>query len=780
MGLIISLSVSSQTASYYYEYTFQKLEWGKCGIALLEGISWNAQGNNDLSWTYDSNYGQKFGSASNPVKDLSISTSGFDKTIKKIIVTTNGAKDIAATLEVSVGGKPFGSLQNITSTLTSYTFSHSEGASGTVVLKWNQPKTSKAIYLKSISVESVDDTKVAAPLFTPVGGTSEAPLLVEYGTPVYISSKTPDARFYDEGGAEINAPVLITVPNQQIKAKATLAGMQDSDWSEAWYSPRLAAPTIELNEPSVPDSIIIRANPAATVFYSIDDGEYLQSPSPVRFPITRDMKVRAYARIETLVSEETNITFSDIAPQLYEVWFKESFDRSSGLGGNDNRWANGYGSVEPNIYPEWNLGDKAYNAYHCLRLGTTEVTGSITTPALNVTGDFILAFRAGLWKDISAKELTITVSDPKQSTSVTIKSGLFTTFQVPLENLNSQSQITISGVGRFYIDDIMLLKAPGETLDPQKEIVIFNATPRNLYRFFSEYPDSGPLNLAYARLGSLATITLPKPDNRLIYSRTSHNLDANVVVYDSCAHFRLTDYLPVTITTPFHADTVSYIRSAYRDCNWESLILPFNLPKAQMPASFRFAKYSELSSDNAQVSFLTVDTLAAHTPHLMRYTASPSDMQAPVLFRAFHTTITPPLPQTDFTGVYRRTNTADKYILGMKDNKVIFGRGTAASYVLPFRAYLDVVLPAESGPLRIIHQSDQTTGLQNSDLSKSWSWHSPRKGELFLTTPVAAHFFFTTIDGRIIRSLPLAPGSHRIDHLPSGVVIINKRKTVVL
>ncbi|MEG2947342.1 MAG: hypothetical protein RR837_11495 [Bacteroidales bacterium] len=777
MGLFISVSLSAQVTDYY-EYTFEKAEWKKSGIVILNNISWDAQGDNDNSWISDQTYGQQFGTGTNPVRELSITTSGFDKTIKKITITTKGANDISATLEVLVGGKSFGEVQNLTSKLISYTFPGS--AQGEVVLKWSQPISSKAIYLKKISVESVDETKVAAPQLTPAGGTAEAPLLIEYGTPIHLSSKTPDALFYDEDGAEIKSPVLITIPRQRIKVQAVLAGMDSSAWTEAWYSPRLAAPTIVLNEFSGRDSVIIRANPVATIYYAIADGEYQQGHSPVRFPITHDMEVRAYARFDTLVSEETRINFSDITPQLYEVWFKESFDRSCGLGGNDDQWTKGYTSVNPKDYPEWTFGDKTYNAYHCLRLGTTEVGGSITTPALNVTGDFILAFRAGLWKGIPAKDFKVTVSDPKQSTSVTIQSESFTTFRVPLENLNSQSKITLSCVDRFYIDDIMLLKAVGESVDPQREIVIFNATPRNLYRFFMEYPDSGPLNLAYAELSSLATITLPQPANRLIYSRASHNLAANVVVYDSCAHFRLTDLLPVAITTPFHADTVSYARSAYRDGNWESLMLPFNLSKSRMPESYHFAKFSELSPDNTLVKFIPADTLAAHTPYLMRYASSPTDTKETVLFSTTDASITPPLPQADFTGVYHRTGTSGKYILGMKDNKVIFGRGGSASYVSPFRAYLDLELPAESGPLRIVHQSDQTTGLQNSDLSKSWSWHSSRKGTLILTTPVAAHFLFTTIDGRIIRSLPLAPGTHRIDHLPSGVVIINKRKTVVL
>ena len=780
MGLLISVPIAAQKTEIY-EYAFQKAEWQRPGTVVLNEISWEAQSSNTATWSGGSPIGQQIGTGNNPARDLSITTSDFHKTIEKIIVTTNGATGIDASLEVSVGGNQFGEKQDLSATSTAFSFSGS--AKGTIVLKWTQPKSSKAIYLKYISVQTVDEITVATPQFTPAGGTADAPVFVEYGTPVHLSSKTPEARFYDEDAVEITSPVLIATPNQRIKVKAVHAGMNDSDWTEEYYSPQLAAPAIALNtlkEQLVPDSVVIRANPAATVFYSIDNGEYQQAPSPVSFPIIHDMEVRAYARFDTLVSEEARITFSDIIPQLYEVWFKESFDRSCGLGGNDSLWENGYTSVNPKDYPEWTFGDKTYNAYHCLRLGTTEVGGSMTTPELNVAGDFILAFRAGLWHNIEAGNLTITVSDTKEKTFAEIKPGKFTSCRIPLKNLTTKSKITIGNLKSFYIDDIMLLKAVGESIDPQREIVIFNATPRNLYRFFMEYPDSRPLNLAYAELSSLATITLPQPTNRLIYSRASHNLTANVVVYDLCAHFRLTDLLPVAITTPFHADTVSYTRSAYRDGNWESLMLPFNLSKSRMPESYHFAKFSELSPDNTLVKFIPADTLAAHTPYLMRYASSPTDTKETVLFFTTDASITPPLPQADFTGVYHRTGTSGKYILGMKDNKVIFGRGGSASYVSPFRAYLDLELPAESGPLRIVHQSDQTTGLQNSDLSKSWSWHSSRKGTLILTTPVAAHFLFTTIDGRILRSLPLAPGTHRIDHLPSGVVIINKRKTVVL
>ncbi len=138
-----------------WDYTFTAKAWSAAGSATLDDKEWTMSGTDDGTqyFGYDATKGQQFGSGSHPYSDLTLSSSAFSGTIASVTVYTSGAKDIDATIQVSVGGTTYGDAQTITATNTPYTFDLG-GKSGTISIDYVN-SSSKAIYIKEIVVNTV-------------------------------------------------------------------------------------------------------------------------------------------------------------------------------------------------------------------------------------------------------------------------------------------------------------------------------------------------------------------------------------------------------------------------------------------------------------------------------------------------------------------------------------------------------------------------------------------------------------------------------------------------
>ncbi len=136
-----------------WDYTFTAKVWSAEGSETLDDKAWTMSGTGNGYWGYDATKGQQFGSGSNPYSALTLSSSAFSGTIASVTVYTSGAKDINATVQVSVGGTAYGDAQTITATNTDYTFDLG-GKSGTISIDYVN-SSSKAIYIKEIVVNTV-------------------------------------------------------------------------------------------------------------------------------------------------------------------------------------------------------------------------------------------------------------------------------------------------------------------------------------------------------------------------------------------------------------------------------------------------------------------------------------------------------------------------------------------------------------------------------------------------------------------------------------------------
>lgn len=139
-----------EAAETTYSYEFTAKTFSANGTVALGDINWTLAGDGGY-WGNDSTKGQQFGSGSKPYKTLTL-TSDTLSNVTSITLNTSGASSIAATLQVKVGNTNVGDAITLTKTATEYTVSVEEGSlTGPVVLSYTQT-SSKAIYIKSISV----------------------------------------------------------------------------------------------------------------------------------------------------------------------------------------------------------------------------------------------------------------------------------------------------------------------------------------------------------------------------------------------------------------------------------------------------------------------------------------------------------------------------------------------------------------------------------------------------------------------------------------------------
>lgn len=164
--------------------------------------------------------------------------------------------------------------------------------------------------------------------------------------------------------------------------------------------------------------------------------------------------------------------------------FKETFDQTTGTGGNDNVWGSisTSGSIQYDG-AEWTLsnpkgGDK------CIILGTAKKAGKAVTPEIHLTGNGTLTFRAGAWnKDKTTLKISATGATLDQS-EVTMVNNAFTEYTVQITNATDPIQITfessVKSNNRFFLDDVVVTSA-SETPETNITLTIGQSKYASLY-----------------------------------------------------------------------------------------------------------------------------------------------------------------------------------------------------------------------------------------------------------------------------------------------------------
>ena len=154
--------------------------------------------------------------------------------------------------------------------------------------------------------------------------------------------------------------------------------------------------------------------------------------------------------------------YKEAVPSLTRVFY-ESFDKNAGTGGNnDDKWSDSDANTEVSTdnfdKTGWSV-TKGYAGNKCIKLGTSSVMGIATTPALGVTGNAELRFKAGAWNgDATTINITINNGGTLSASSVTIANNAFTDYTISISDATPESTITFSATkaskNRFFLDEV--------------------------------------------------------------------------------------------------------------------------------------------------------------------------------------------------------------------------------------------------------------------------------------------------------------------------------------
>ncbi len=143
------------------------------------------------------------------------------------------------------------------------------------------------------------------------------------------------------------------------------------------------------------------------------------------------------------------------------VVFEETFAGCTGVMG----WT---GNVATGNFVADNSGwtvENAYGANGAAKFGASSKRGSAQTPALNLTGNATLIFRAGAWSgDQTSLKISMTGGTLSKS-SITLSNGSWSEYEISITNATTGAKIKFEGVqsskARFFLDDIRIVQTAG-------------------------------------------------------------------------------------------------------------------------------------------------------------------------------------------------------------------------------------------------------------------------------------------------------------------------------
>ena len=141
------------------------------------------------------------------------------------------------------------------------------------------------------------------------------------------------------------------------------------------------------------------------------------------------------------------------------VLFYESFDKCTGTGGNDGKWN---GSIATGAIHTDNEGwtfSNAKGASKCLKCGTSNVVGVVTTPAITIDGEVTLTFRAGAWdnsKDGTTLLLGVNGNATLGKTNFTMLRGEWTEYTTTITG-QGEVHLTFTPDNRFFLDEVKII-----------------------------------------------------------------------------------------------------------------------------------------------------------------------------------------------------------------------------------------------------------------------------------------------------------------------------------
>ena len=182
----------------------------------------------------------------------------------------------------------------------------------------------------------------------------------------------------------------------------------------------------------------------------------------------------------TVTAPEGQTTAAEV-PSL----FNETFDKCDGNGGRDGTFTGNVGTstTTGKLDEEWEtIGSNG--AFHCIKLGTGNASGTVTTSNIALTGNGTLTFSAAGWGDSNTNTVTVSATGATLDgdTEVTLDASTWKSYTVNITEATGVVAITFS-MKRGFLDDVKVIEE-GATAEP----ITVKLNSSGYATFCSKYP----------------------------------------------------------------------------------------------------------------------------------------------------------------------------------------------------------------------------------------------------------------------------------------------------
>lgn len=212
------------------------------------------------------------------------------------------------------------------------------------------------------------------------------------------------------------------------------------------------------------------SKPAATLYNKNEDGTFKMHVDITEMTVEDDLASVTFTKASRSGEDDPD---KPVVPSGATLLY-ESFNKCLGTGGNDDQWS---GNISTALVKSseldnegWTSAGKIFKADGCVRVGTSNDFGDITTPSFTVNGTAFLTFKAGAWnstKDGTKLYLNIDNDGSLSKYSVTMKKGGWTQYGTSVY-ANGTAKISFTAdKGRFFLDNVLVVD---NTIDGIEEI----------------------------------------------------------------------------------------------------------------------------------------------------------------------------------------------------------------------------------------------------------------------------------------------------------------------
>ncbi|WP_337387539.1 M6 family metalloprotease domain-containing protein [Prevotella sp.] len=218
------------------------------------------------------------------------------------------------------------------------------------------------------------------------------------------------------------------------------------------------------------------SKPTSSLYNTNSDGTNFMHVDITNMAVDEDNAVASLSFVPYKKSDTDN---KPVVPEG-DYLLKETFDGNNSEGGNDDKW-NAITSVADPVFDNegWtSANDKIYGANMCIRMGTSTLPGTITSPTFTVNGTATLSFKAGAWNTSKdGKTLTVTASNGSLSQGTfEMKRGEWTNYSTTITATGNVKLTFTTSAKRFFLDDVYVTNAStgivSTTADTAKRTVV--------------------------------------------------------------------------------------------------------------------------------------------------------------------------------------------------------------------------------------------------------------------------------------------------------------------